>query len=81
MTIFSTSTSAFFERSRSGMSALRLQAESLQQQLGSGERLRNERPRRLRSAGPDTPRTNSELALIGHGAAPQCAKDRAETGC
>lgn len=39
MTIFSTSTSAFFERSRSGMSALRLQAESLQQQLGSGERL------------------------------------------
>ncbi|MCB2049246.1 MAG: flagellar hook-associated protein FlgL [Novosphingobium sp.] len=39
MTIFSTSTSAFFERSRSGMTALRLQAEALQQQLGSGERL------------------------------------------
>jgi flagellar hook-associated protein 3 FlgL len=39
MTIFSTSTSAFFERTRSGMTALRLQAESLQQQIGSGERL------------------------------------------
>lgn len=39
MTIFSTSTSAFFERSHSGMTALRLQAEALQQQLGTGERL------------------------------------------
>lgn len=39
MTIFSTSTSAFFERTRSGMTALRLQAEALQQQIGTGERL------------------------------------------
>ncbi|MCB2064151.1 MAG: flagellar biosynthesis protein FlgL [Novosphingobium sp.] len=41
MTIFSTSTSAFFERSRSGMTALRQRAEALQQQLGSGERLQS----------------------------------------
>lgn len=39
MTIYTTSTSAFFERSRTGMTALRQQAEALQQQLGSGERL------------------------------------------
>lgn len=39
MTIFSTSTSAFYERSRTGMTALRLKAETLQQQLGTGERL------------------------------------------
>lgn len=39
MTIFSTSTSAFFERSRTGMTALRMQAEAMQQQLGTGERL------------------------------------------
>jgi flagellar hook-associated protein 3 FlgL len=39
MTIFSTSTSAFYERSRSGMTSLRLRAEALQQQLGTGQRL------------------------------------------
>lgn len=39
MTIFSTSTSAFFERSRAGMTTLRLRAEALQQQIGTGERL------------------------------------------
>ncbi|MCB2050684.1 MAG: flagellar biosynthesis protein FlgL [Novosphingobium sp.] len=39
MTIFSTSTSAFYERARTDMSSLRGQAESLQQQIGRGERL------------------------------------------
>ncbi|MEJ2459076.1 MAG: flagellar biosynthesis protein FlgL [Novosphingobium sp.] len=39
MSIVSTSTSAFYERSRASMKDLRLQAESMQAQLGSGEKL------------------------------------------
>lgn len=39
MTIVSTSTSAFYERSRANMKELRLQAETLQAQVGSGEKL------------------------------------------
>jgi len=39
MTIINNSTSAFYERSTQGLSALRQRAESLQEQLGSGEKL------------------------------------------
>lgn len=39
MTIIGTSTSAFFDRARLGISGLRKQAEALQSQLGSGQRL------------------------------------------
>lgn len=39
MTIISTSTSAFYERARQDMKALRAQADTYQAQLGSGERL------------------------------------------
>ncbi|MCJ2186843.1 flagellin N-terminal helical domain-containing protein [Novosphingobium beihaiensis] len=39
MTIVSTSTSAFYERARTNMKDLRLKAESLQAQVGSGEKL------------------------------------------
>ncbi|MCJ2178247.1 flagellar hook-associated protein FlgL [Novosphingobium album (ex Hu et al. 2023)] len=39
MTIVATSTSAFYERSRANMKDLRLKAESLQAQVGSGEKL------------------------------------------
>lgn len=39
MSIFSTSTSAFYERSRLDMKSLRGQAEQLQSQISSGERL------------------------------------------
>lgn len=39
MTIVSTSTSAFYERSRASMKDLRLKAETLQAQVGSGEKL------------------------------------------
>ena len=42
-------------------------------------RLRDEGPDALRSRRTHTARTNAEFALIGHGAAPQCAKDRADT--
>lgn len=39
MTIYSTSTSAFYERSRNAITGLRLQAESYQSQLSTGEKL------------------------------------------
>ncbi len=39
MTIFSTSTSAFFDRSTQSIGSLRAQAEAVQQQLGKGEKL------------------------------------------
>jgi len=39
MTIINNSTSAFYERSTQGLSALRQRAEAMQQQLGSGEKL------------------------------------------
>ncbi|KHK93483.1 flagellar hook-associated protein FlgL [Novosphingobium malaysiense] len=39
MAIVSTSTSAFYERARAGMKDLRSQAETLQAQLGSGQKL------------------------------------------
>lgn len=39
MPIVSTSTSAFFERARGDMKSLRVQAETLQKQMGSGKRL------------------------------------------
>ncbi|GGD63905.1 flagellar hook-associated protein FlgL [Croceicoccus mobilis] len=39
MAIYSTSTAAFYDRSRMSMSSLRLQAESYQQQLSTGDRL------------------------------------------
>jgi len=40
MTLIGTSTSAFYERARQDMTSLRGRAESLQEQLGRGERLR-----------------------------------------
>lgn len=39
MTIFSTSTAAFFDRAKADMSGLRAQADALQQQIGTGQRL------------------------------------------
>lgn len=55
MTIFSTSTSAFFERSRSSMTSLRMKAEGYQRQLSSGEKL---------SSSHDSPVAASRLRML-----------------
>ena len=56
MNIFSTSTSAFFDRARQDMTGLRNRAESIQEQLGRGEKLQ-------RSS--DDPVAASRLRVLG----------------
>jgi flagellar hook-associated protein 3 FlgL len=55
MTSISTSTSAFFDRTTTDLSALRAQAEALQQQLGKGDKL---------SASSDDPVAASRLRVL-----------------
>lgn len=82
MTIVNNSTSAFYERSLQGMSALRKRAESVQQQLGSGEKLSRSSDNpvaasRLRSISRDDTLSGIDLANANRASADLTLADSA----